>query len=405
MAPSGAMVKVSLIRSFFVASLVIAVGLAGSGLAAQRPQVPVLPEDGGALDAATSAVCNKQVVLLGEAAHGNGHSDAFKAAMVARLIERCGFRAVLFEASFPQFVPIWRAQRAGRSVTPDQVGTAVGGLWKFDREFAPLLPYLAAQASEGLFLGGIDFQLGGLDQDFANAGMIAELSEGLGPLRAGACRRVVEARIYRDLDPEQRRQAHQCTAAIARRLAGTRGAIAAEQRMMLQSLTAFLDTVTIKGPGPYIAARDLAMFKNLQSLHSRLPRGTRLIIWTANAHAAKDAQGADGFSGVRNLGSYVVAAYGQRSYALGTTALTGTQRWGREIRPLPDMPASSLEQIVIRPGEDASVFLDAAALQQAGPKWSRLFGLKRAHADWSEHFDGVVVFAEEHAAFSARYGN
>jgi len=372
---------------------------------AAPPHVPVPPQDSAAVAEATAAVCDKQVVLLGEAAHGNGHSDAFKAAMVARLIEQCGFRAVLFEASLPEFVPIWRTRRAGQPVTPEQVGTAVGGLWRFNREFAPLLPYLAARANEGLFLGGIDFQLGGLGQSYTNAGMIAELSEGLDPAQVERCRLVVEARMRGDLDEGQKLQSGQCTAAIARRLAGKRGAVAAEQRLMLQSLTGFLDSVTSRGPGPYIAARDLAMFRNFQNLRTKLPRGTRLIIWTANVHAAKNAQGADGFAGVDNLGSYVAAAYGPRSYALATTALAGTQRWGREIRPLAEAPAGWLERIAIRPGDPASVFLDRASLRQSGPVWARLFGLKPARADWSERFDGVVVFAEEHAAFNTRLGN
>lgn len=373
-------------------------------MAATGPQIPVLPEDVAALDAATGAVCHKQVVLLGEAAHGNGHSDSFKAAMVARLIEQCGFRAILFESSFYEFVPIWRARREGRPVTADQVGTAVGGLWKFNREFAPLLPYLADHANRGLFLGGIDFQLGGLDQTYANQGMIAELSEGLGPARADACRKIVAARIRRDLDADQTRQARQCTAAIARRLGSLRGAIPTEQRMMLRSLSAFLDSVTVKGPGPYIEARDRAMFENLRRLHSRLPRDTRLIVWTANAHAAKDAEGAAGFSGLRNLGSYVIEAFGQRSYALGTTALAGNRSWGREIRPLPEAAPSSLERLAFSDGNRASVFLDADNLAKLGFVPAALFGFMPVPANWSGRFDGVVVFAEEHAAYNTRYG-
>lgn len=377
------------------------------GRAATPPEVPILAEDSSAVEAVTAAVCDKQIVMLGEAAHGNGHSDAFKAAMVTRLIERCGFRAVLFESSFPEFVPIWRTQRAGRPVTPEHVGTAVGGLWKFNREFAPLLPYLAAKANDGLFLGGIDFQLGGLDQTYTNAGMIAELSAGLAPKRAETCRNIVAARIRRgrELDAEQQQLARHCMAAIASCLVGKRGAVADEQRMMLQSLTDFLEAETIRGPGPYIAARDRTMFRNLQSLQKRLPPRTKLIVWTANAHAAKSAQGADGFAGVDNLGSYVVAAFGSRSYALGTTALGGTQRWGREIKPFPDASAGSLERAAIRPGNPASVFLDLAALQRSGKIPAHLFGLRPVSSNWSERFDGVVVFAEEHAAFNTRHGN
>jgi hypothetical protein len=63
----------------------------------------------------------------------------------------------------------------GAGVTVDQVSSAVGGLWKFDQEFQPLVPFLLAKAQAGqIFLGGIDDQLSEMGQDYANVGMVTD---------------------------------------------------------------------------------------------------------------------------------------------------------------------------------------------------------------------------------------
>lgn len=368
-------------------------------------QVPALAEDEAALETSIHAMCSRRIVLLGEAAHGNGHSDAFKAALVERLIERCGFRAVLFESSFYEFVPIWRTQRAKQPVTSTMIATAVGGLWKFNREFQPLLPFLASKADKGLFVGGIDFQLGGFEQDYTNAGMISELTQYLDPTTREICLSVTQARISKDLNSEQKAQAATCTAAIARGLAGKRNDVAREQAAMLQNLTAYLGSGFANGPGSFIAARDHQMFENLKLVRAMLPNRTKVIVWTANAHAAKGADEAKDFSGIRNFGSYVFGAFGKNSYALATTALAGTQRWGRQVKSLPEAPVGSLERLAIAADTATSVFLDFNTLKAHGSVFGGAFGYQYAKADWWQRFDGMVVFAEEHAAYSSRYGN
>jgi erythromycin esterase-like protein len=174
---------------------------------------------------------------------------------------------------------------------------------------------------------------------------------------------------------------------------------------MLQNLEAFFASDYEGGPGKFIAARDLQMFVNLKFLQSRLPKGTKIIVWTANAHAANGADESNGFAGVRNLGSYVFEEFGRRGFALGTTAFAGSQRWGRERKALPDAPVGSLEALAFSGGVTGSVYYDQRALRRLGPVAAAPFGHRYAKADWWRRFDGLVVFREEHAAFSSRYGN
>jgi len=66
--------------------------------------VPVSTGDERALTAATQALCHQEVAMLGESAtHGDGHTEAFKVALVERLVNECGFDSVFFEASQYEF--------------------------------------------------------------------------------------------------------------------------------------------------------------------------------------------------------------------------------------------------------------------------------------------------------------
>ncbi len=118
--------------------------------------IPADSADGNTLTAVIHDVCHRQVVMLGESAtHGDGHTEAFKVALVERLVNECGFDSVFFEASHYEFINIDRRLRTRQAVSVDQVSSAIGGLWKFDREFQPLVPFLLAKAQAGqISLGG-----------------------------------------------------------------------------------------------------------------------------------------------------------------------------------------------------------------------------------------------------------
>jgi erythromycin esterase-like protein len=103
--------------------------------------------DEAALSAATKGLCHTQVVMLGESlTHGDGHTVAFKVALIERLIDQCGFDSVYFEASHYQFIHLNQKLRIGRDVSTQDLLSAVGGLWEFDQEFQPLASFLLSKA-------------------------------------------------------------------------------------------------------------------------------------------------------------------------------------------------------------------------------------------------------------------
>jgi erythromycin esterase-like protein len=83
--------------------------------------------DGIALKAVTHSLCKAQVAMVGEiASHGDGHTLAFKVALVEQLVNQCGFNAVFFEANQDEFIRLNERLRSNDAVTPDDFLTAQG---------------------------------------------------------------------------------------------------------------------------------------------------------------------------------------------------------------------------------------------------------------------------------------
>lgn len=366
-------------------------------LPAERPQT-----EAAALNAATAALCNRQVAVLGEAEHGDARTEGFKVALVQRLVSRCGYSAVLFEASFYEFVQLDRERRAGRALVPTQIATAVGGLWKWNRQFQPLLPYLAGEANSGrIRLGGFDFQRGGREQDFSNFGVIAELTAELASDRRESCRTEFRDLLFKGSNPVRRQMLAACLAEMTALPPSTDPEVRRERREMLANLVAFT-TADPAQTNSYIASRDREMYVNFQRWMARWPAGTKVIVWTASAHTARAPHGHKGFEGVRPFGSYLANRYGKKLFALGFAAQGGTTRGRPQPRVIAPLAPDALEAWAgpIPPG--GALFLDRASLAQAGSRPAGLLNHQPVSADWSRLFDAVVVFPLESAATDIR---
>lgn len=355
-----------------------------------------------ALNRATTALCHRQVAVLGEAEHGDARTEEFKIALIERLVARCGYSAVLFEASFYEFVQLDREGRAGRRLSKKQIATAVGGLWKWNREFQPLLTYLASQANGGrIRLGGFDFQQGGREQDFSNFGVVAELTAELPPDSRESCRSQFRDLLFKGSSPERRQAAAACLAEMSALPPSTDTAVRRERREMLANLAAYAGADPTS-PNGYIASRDRAMFANFERWMARWPAGTKVIVWTATAHAARAPHGFKGFEGVLPFGAYLDRRYEKSMFTLGFAAQGGTTR-GRPAPRVIEAPApNSLEVFVGPVAPGGALWLDRAGLLRAGTRPGGLFNHMPVTADWSRLLDGVVVFPAEAAATDIR---
>jgi erythromycin esterase-like protein len=392
----------------FALALIAAVSLSATALVATEDTAPPQTQaeepapDPTALAAALHDICPKRVALLGEASHGDGATVAFKVALIRQLVGQCHFNAVFFEASHYDFLEFSRRLAAGEPTSPDMIATATGGLWKFDREFVPLIPFLHAEARAGqVRLGGIDDQLGLAGAFYSNDILPDELASYLDEPRRTACRDILGKRIsyqFPHYTAIEHQLVSQCVTEISVALtrAGKPKGKRALHRQMLAGIARLLSR-ELRAGIPYISGRDRSMYLNFRWLAQRLPPNSKIIVWTATYHAAKDATSDPDIGAARNLGSYIHRAYGRRAFALGFSALGGSYRYSRNerARPLSPAPPRSLESIALADSDASVVYLGARRMHRIGMVPARPLQENYATTIWDRALDGIIVFRQQ----------
>lgn len=346
--------------------------------------------------------CSRQIVLLGESpTHGFGASMRLKAELVRTLVERCHVDAVFFESGVYDFLKIEGDLGSGRPVGASTLMAAVGLLWH-NADVAPLISFLADRANHGhLVLGGLDDQIG--RGTYAQRSMAADLVRPLDGDEKTEClatlRKHTEWQYTADApySVTDRSRLLDCLDRIRSKLSRSDTTDVA----MTDSVARWLARDFSVGAGAAIdaqqfSARDASMFHNFQFLMARLPARSKVVVWTATVHSARDLSGVPGREGSRSLGSLIAREYGSHLFSLGISAHSGTfARTGQGPAALPDPPPASLEaNALVRAHEDLR-YLAKHDLGELGAVPSRLMGTAFVAAPWARIFDGVVVIREE----------
>jgi erythromycin esterase-like protein len=380
-----------------------------------RPQKPVTILDGdrAALGTAVRNLCGRQIALLGEApTHGDGHTAAFKVALVRQLISRCHFKAVIFESGRYEFLAFQRAIRRG-TATPSMLADAVGGLWKFDREFQPLVDFLYAQAKTGrVQLAGMDSQIGGLDETYTNEQMVPELTQSLPAEQASACNDSFARHVawsypadhpYGQVNHDQLLT---CVAAMRRAFdadKGTDQVTRAERETMIDNLEwAIGPDLSIRSV--QVAAREQWLFRNFVSFAATLPQRSKIIVWGATVHLARNVAAISSPGEHRTLGERLHELYPGKAFTLGFSAKGGRFRVFQQLLPIDPPPLSSLETNAMGRGNATAVYLDKRQLDQLGVLPGGALGHAHRLANWADVVDGMVIFREEWPTHSTRPG-
>ncbi len=364
------------------------------------------PADEKALRAATRGLCKAHVAMVGEVAtHGDGHTLAFKVALVERLIDECGFDAVFFEANQEEFLHLNQRLRSGEAVSSEALLTAAGGLWRFYKEFQPLAPFLITRAKAGrVFLGGLDDQLGQLGQDYANTEMIAELTSRLPQQERGSCGKALQKRIdmeYPEASPyaeSDRTQIRNCLAAMqaASSADTSASALSKQERQEMISATQRWVSRDFSSDGEGMANRDRSMFKTFEWLQASLPKKSKIIVWAATVHVAKQGDPIWGDRAGTNLGSLIHREYGNRARSVGFSALGGSFRQGKGKFPaLPVAPADSVEARALQASDAGAVYVGSKRLAGMGRRPGAFFYHSYQALAWSTFLDSAVVFRLE----------
>jgi erythromycin esterase-like protein len=346
--------------------------------AAAQAQAP--PAMDGVVAQVVQATCARPIVLLGELpSHGEAQAFRIKAAVVERLIDQCGFDAVLFEAPIYDFIGF---QAGGASATPAQLDNAIGRFW-LSRDLADFRKRLFERATHGAVrVGGLDDQVS-VTSEYARAALPARF--------AGECATTVTRNLrwtYDDAHPfddAEKSRLRQC--AHAARDASGRGDAASQ--MMLDNFASYVDR-QVGAAGA--RTRDETMAGNLAWYRAQLPADAKIVVWTASVHAARTR----GTLKFEPLGALLAEREADDVAAIGFTAFGGLSSMaGRPAQALAEAPPASLEARATSDGKPVR-FINASGLRKLGITQSRLLGAFSAAA-WSEYFDGVVVIRSETA--------
>lgn len=361
-------------------------------------------EPPGELERLLADLCDEQVVLLGEADHGDGRTWELKSRLVHELVESCGFDSVFIESGMYDFIALDHAYARGTATSQD-LANAIGALWAEAREIQPLIAELHRAAAAG------KVEVMGLDDQIHSTAFYAqrELPAVLAAHLPGERRAECEAKLSRHTT-WQYDEASPFTQAVNDELLACveeiRGALAFEQATaqapehlaMASSLHRFLSRGFGLDRRAGFDARDASMFESFQWHRARLGPKAKSIVWCSTVHAAKTLDGLESHRGITPLGQRIHEHYGEAVASIGFSAYSGaSQPRGRPGRELEVAPPDSLEGRVLAPEQELR-YLSAEELRELGTLAARPIGHEFQRAAWHELLDGLVVLRREEPA-------
>ena len=341
----------------------------------------------------SQSVCDKQVVVLGELpTHGEALGFQAKADMVQYLTQHCNFTALYFEAPIYDFIGFQQALTEEKA-QPEQLNQAIGGFWN-TQELTTWRQWLFDQATVGkISLAGLDDQVS-VTSVFAKTTLPYLLGSNVAAKNQTECQQTIERNMYWRYDEDhpygqvERALLQQCTQQAAEQLKTTSNTNLSEKKMAEN----FANLHTRNNKNAMAFSRDEAMYRNFQWQYQGLPKDSKVIIWTATVHAARQ----QGELKRKPMGVWLAEQWHDNMAVIGFTAYSGESSMaGNPIKPMAIAPPDSLEAWVTKLDSDWA-FLDATKLSEIGTVSSRLYG-RFTTADWSAKFDGVVIFRQEQA--------
>ena len=384
--------------------------------AASRPaggQTAGPPTEVKGIEPVVHALCGKRVALLGESpVHGFGETLEFKAELVRRLVDRCHYNALFVESGMYDFVHIEKTSGSGQNVTDAMISAAIGGMWS-NKEVQSLVPFLREKVVAGsLTLGGLDDQLGA--GTYASRDMASDLAQYLEGGERSRCLDILQRRLSwqytqeAPYGPSDKADVIGCLNEIKGRVSQVgegRKSWAEEDNAMMENLKRVLardfteDDWTKSGQElKWWNDRDQSMYLNFKWLFSRLPPHSKVIVWAATVHLAKEMSGINGFEGRVTFGSSIKRDFGDRAFSLGFSAYSGEYAFVHQpVREFSVAPASSLEGQAFAHSDSDTVFLSRDQLRKYGSVEARPLGTSFKTAHWDKVLDGLIIFRKEHA--------
>lgn len=401
------------LRLFTCASFIFSAFGAASGHANADRMAPtqnssnINADDRKSVESAVLVACDRRVVAIGEPTHGGGHSEAFKVALIERLVRKCGFNVIMFESSTYEFLPLQLPQQHQNSrspITATSISTAVGPVWNGDVETAQLFSFLAPLVSKGqVRLYGLDYQADGRGQTYSNKLLFESLSQSLPESQRERCRTLFQVRISGSetglvqSKSQLTQELLKCLGDIEKsesRNGASNIVPQNEKAWALKNLIAWISADALIPPEQFLA-REKQMTHNAISIIASGGRYEKVLIWTHNIHASR-IRVSPALANFLPVGASLAEVYGNSYYSIGLTSKFGSYRLSsRKYRSITTSPFNSLEQTLDMKGR-SSGFFEKQTFAGMGNRPAGFFNYEYREADWSFAFDGIVVFELEY---------
>lgn len=334
--------------------------------------------------------CNKNILVFGESAHNDGATLALKAKVIPQLVNRCGFNAIAFEASYYDFAELNRITAPSDKYNRAKFLSSIGGMWNRWAEFSPMADWISTQTPNKLHIFGMDVQIGSRDAFYQMGAMKDELAEFVEVGSRERCVAVIDPKTnWRVPTSELKPELELCLSQIVAKLEPMNDLRSRHLRAIASAYRRANQGELVNGQNPH-GVRDQAMADNFDNFRNALPRGSKIIVWTANSHAAyKELQGAP------SLGQILKARYGPIVFNIGLTAAGGQigtlPNW---VKELPPPKIGSIESYFEQSKE--VTILTHRQLRQIGIAESRIMNNHEVVSeDWSQLFDSIAILRFE----------
>jgi erythromycin esterase-like protein len=340
--------------------------------------------------------------------HGFGKTLQFKVDIARRLVDECHYNAFFIESGAYDFLNIQKELKSRRTVTQPMIAAAIGGLWA-NRDVEPLIPFLLEKAQRGaLVLGGLDDQLG--RGSYAQREMPGDLVHYLQGDDRVNCLAILEKHTFwqysseAPYSPKDKALILGCLDKIEPKLSSATDSVARDyDRAMIENLKRsfardFKQDAQFGGDlnAQLFNDRDQSMYMNFRWWMSRLPANSKVIVWTATTHAAKDLSGVPGQEKFVPLGSYIRREFKGDAFVLGFSAYSGTYAMTRQpARALAAAPANSFEARAFGNDDSDARYFASSEIRTLGAIPARPLGPDFKTANWEDVLDGLMVFREE----------
>ena len=414
----------SLRRSTALALVTVCCACLGGSLALAASRGASKTPEVSDADLVVHDLCGKRIALLGEpGSHGYGKTMQFKAELVRRLVHECHYSAFLIESGIYDFLNIEKKLKSGQEVTEPMIGAAIGGLWA-GREVEPLIPFLLENArTRKIVLGGLDDQL---DRGtYAVSSMLPDLVEYLPRDEKTQCLAILQKHMFSQYGskspkgPKDQAPIVGCLNRIQTAISKTQlndAPLRDYDNAMVESLKRCFarDFPQDVEPGvsprmQYSNGRDKSMYLNFRWLISRLPAHSKVIVWAATVHVAKDVRIVPGHDQYVSMGPLIHRDFKSQSFVLGFSAYSGSYALVcRPAQQLSAAPDNSLEGQAFANTDSDTRYINGGQIRMLGPVLARPLGSNFQTARWDQVVDGILLFHQEHppalaAESSTRY--